>query len=97
MIYELKPVKMETNFVQTSQYEEEARRILDGAAWCYLESGSGSEQTLRATASAFEHIWLRPRVLVPMHAPDMSTTVLGIPLSLPNYGSSNWLSNMVSF
>jgi len=71
------------NFVQTSQYEEEARRILDAAAWCYLESGSGIEQTLRAAVAAFEHIWLRPRVLVPMHAPDMSTTVLGIPVSLP--------------
>ncbi len=74
---------METNFVQTSQYEEEARRILDAASWCYLESGSGNEQTLRATVAAFEHIWLRPRVLVPMLAPDLSTTVLGIPLSLP--------------
>ena len=83
MIYELKSVKMETNFVQTSQYEEEARRILDGAAWCYLESGSGHEQTLRGNVAAFEYIWLRPRVLVPMPTPDMSTTVLGIPLSLP--------------
>lgn len=74
---------MQTKFVQTSQYEEEARRILDAAAWCYLENGSGIEQTLRAAVASFEHIWLRPRVLVPMHAPDMSTTVLGIPVSLP--------------
>jgi 4-hydroxymandelate oxidase len=74
---------METPFIQTAQYEEAARRILDAAAWCYLESGSGNEQTLRATVAAFERIWLRPHVLVPIPAPDLNTTVLGIPISLP--------------
>jgi isopentenyl diphosphate isomerase/L-lactate dehydrogenase-like FMN-dependent dehydrogenase len=74
---------METTFVQTGQYEEAARRIIDTAAWCYLECGSGTEQTLRAAVTAFEHIWLRPRVLVPMPAPHLNTMVLGIPISLP--------------
>src|SRR5215831_6069823 len=71
------------NFVQTYQYEEEARGLLDAAAWSYLESGSGNEQTLRASVAAFEHFWLLPRVLVPMNKPDMSTKVQGILLSLP--------------
>src|SRR5947209_6381312 len=70
--------KMETTFVQTGQYEEAARSMLDAAAWCYLECGSGNEQTLRATVAAFEHIWLRPRVLITIPAPHLNTTVLVI-------------------
>lgn len=74
---------MDTIYIQTSQYEEAARSMVDAAAWCYIESGSGNEQTLRANVSAFEHLWLRPRMLVPMNEPDLSTTVLGIPIHLP--------------
>jgi 4-hydroxymandelate oxidase len=75
--------KMNTTYIQTSQYEEAARNMADAAAWCYIESGSGNEQTLRANGVAFEHLWLRPRMLVPIDEPDLSTTVLGLPISLP--------------
>lgn len=74
---------METNFIQTSQYEEAAREKVGAAAWCYVEGGSGNEQTLRANVTAFERIWLRPRVLVPMHDLNLNTTLQGIPISMP--------------
>jgi 4-hydroxymandelate oxidase len=74
---------MDTQYIQTSQYKEAARSIVDAAAWCYIESGSGNEQTIRANVAAFERLWLRPRVLVPMSTLDLSTTVLGTPISLP--------------
>ena len=74
---------MDIQYIQTSQYEDAARSIVEAAAWCYVESGSGSEQTIRANRAAFDHLWLRPRVLVPMDVPDLSTTVLGTEISLP--------------
>ncbi|GHO80360.1 alpha-hydroxy-acid oxidizing enzyme [Ktedonobacter sp. SOSP1-85] len=74
---------MATSYIQIDQYEEVARKTVDPAAWCYVESGSGQEQTLRGNQVAFEHIWLRPRMLVPMQAPDLNTTVLGTPISMP--------------
>ncbi|GCE22685.1 alpha-hydroxy acid oxidase [Dictyobacter kobayashii] len=73
---------MET-IVQVSQYEELARSRVDEAAWCYIASGTGREQTLRGNVAAFEQFWLRPRVLVPTAGCDMGTTVLGTPISLP--------------
>ncbi|QBD75369.1 alpha-hydroxy-acid oxidizing protein [Ktedonosporobacter rubrisoli] len=74
---------MDTQYIQTKQYEEAARSLVDAAAWCYAESGCGNEQTLRANIAAFEHLYIRPRMLVPMDAPDLSTTVLGTSISLP--------------
>lgn len=74
---------MDITYIQTSQYEEAARNIVDPVAWCYIESGSGNEQTLRANVAAFERFWLRPRVLVPADVLDLSTTVLGTAISLP--------------
>ncbi|GCE45931.1 4-hydroxymandelate oxidase [Thermosporothrix hazakensis] len=71
------------HFIQTSQFEEAARQKVDEAAWCYLESGCGTEQTLRANIKIFEQYWIRPRVFVPMQAPDLNTTVLGSPVSMP--------------
>ena len=74
---------MDTQYIQTTQYEEAARSTLDAVAWCYIESGSGNEQTLRANITAFERLWLRPRMLVPMETLSLNTTVLGTSISLP--------------
>src|SRR5260221_11202206 len=52
-------------------------------AWDYYQGGSDDEVSLRANRVAFEHLRLRPRVLVNVRTCDMRTSVLGIPVSMP--------------
>src|SRR5215470_4544570 len=52
-------------------------------AWDYYQGGSDDEVSLRANRVAFEHLRLRPRVLVDVSTCDMRTSVLGIPVSMP--------------
>jgi len=49
----------------------------------YLEAGAGTEQTLRANREAFGRWVIRPRPMSGVSAPRTSTTLLGIPLSVP--------------
>ena len=49
----------------------------------YLESGSGTEQTLRANRDAFGRHVIKPRPMSGVNDPKTNTTVLGIPLSVP--------------
>lgn len=49
----------------------------------FLETGAGTEQTLRANREAFGRCVIRPRPMSGVSAPRMSTTLLGIPLSVP--------------
>ena len=60
-----------------------ALRALPAEIAGYLESGAGTEQTLRANREAFTRWVIRPRPMSGVTAPDTSTQVLGIPLSLP--------------
>jgi isopentenyl diphosphate isomerase/L-lactate dehydrogenase-like FMN-dependent dehydrogenase len=61
-----------------------ARRRVPGPVWDYIEGGAGSETTLRANIEAFEQVQFLPRVgAVPGAAPDLTTSVLGIPVSMP--------------
>ena len=49
----------------------------------YLESGAGTEQTLRANREAFSRWVIRPRPMSGVTDPKTSTSFLGIPLSVP--------------
>ena len=49
----------------------------------YLEAGAGAERTLRANREAFGRWVIRPRPMSGVSAPRTSTTLLGIPLSVP--------------
>jgi isopentenyl diphosphate isomerase/L-lactate dehydrogenase-like FMN-dependent dehydrogenase len=49
----------------------------------YLESGAGTELTLRANREAFARWVIRPRPLSGVSDPKTSTEFLGIPLSVP--------------
>jgi isopentenyl diphosphate isomerase/L-lactate dehydrogenase-like FMN-dependent dehydrogenase len=49
----------------------------------YYASGANDEATLRANRTAYERITLLPRMLVDVNARDISTTVLGEPVSMP--------------
>jgi isopentenyl diphosphate isomerase/L-lactate dehydrogenase-like FMN-dependent dehydrogenase len=49
----------------------------------YLESGAGTEQTLRANREAFTRHVIRPRPMSGVNDPKTNTEFLGIPLSVP--------------
>lgn len=52
-------------------------------AWDYYQGGSEDEVSLRGNRIAFEHLRLRPRVLVDASTCDPRTSVLGTPVSMP--------------
>jgi isopentenyl diphosphate isomerase/L-lactate dehydrogenase-like FMN-dependent dehydrogenase len=56
---------------------------LPRAVFDVIDGGATDEITLRANRSAFERLWLRPRLLADVHQRDISTTVLGQPISMP--------------
>lgn len=64
-------------------YEALAQQKMEKAHWDFYCGGCDDEVTLRANHTAFEHIRLRPRMLVDVSTIDMTTTVLGTPVSLP--------------
>lgn len=60
-----------------------AKRRVPRAFFDYADSGSYSEQTLRANRTDLEAIILKQRVLVDVSARDLTTTVLGKKLQAP--------------
>lgn len=65
------------------ELEAAAAARLDRNAVDYYASGAHDEHTLRENRAAFARIALRYRVLVDVARRDPSTSVLGIPLSIP--------------
>lgn len=60
-----------------------ARRKVPRAFFDYAETGSYSQETLRANRTDLERIRLRQRVMIDVSARDTSTTMLGEPVSMP--------------
>lgn len=60
-----------------------AQRRVPRAIFEYAEAGSYSQQTLRANAADLARINLRQRVMVDVSSRDVSTAMLGEPVSLP--------------
>ncbi len=62
---------------------ERARRRLPRGVFDAIEGAAGDEVTMRANRTAMEAFWLRPRALADVALRDLSTTVLGQPVSMP--------------
>lgn len=60
-----------------------ARRRLPAVIFDIVESGTEEEVTLRANRTAFDRIRFRPHAMVDVTDRDLSTTVLGEPVSMP--------------
>ena len=63
-------------------------QCFDGAvscalAWDYFEGGAEDEYTVADNVAAFRRVKLRPRMLNDADERDLSTTVLGQPITLP--------------
>ena len=57
-------------------------------AWDYYSSGADDELTYNENVSAFQRIWLKPRILVDVKHVDTKCTILGSPSSTPVYLSA---------
>ena len=69
--------------INLRDYETLAQATMDSRVWDYYSGGSDDELTLQANCTAFERLRLRPRVLVDAGECSLSTTVLGLPISMP--------------
>jgi isopentenyl diphosphate isomerase/L-lactate dehydrogenase-like FMN-dependent dehydrogenase len=69
--------------LNVSDFEREAERLLDAAAFGYFAGGAGDERTLRDNVGSFSRWYLRPRVLVDVGEPTTATTVVARDVSLP--------------
>ena len=64
-------------------YAARAQQVLPHNVWDNIEAGAMDEVSTRRNRTAFEELTLRPRFLRDISDRDISTTVLGEPLSLP--------------
>ena len=53
--------------------------------WNYIETGTSGEESLTLNHAAFGRWRFRPRMLAGISRPDLSTSLLGIPMSMPVY------------
>jgi 4-hydroxymandelate oxidase len=73
----------QTGFASLRDFEENAATALPPMVFDYYRGGAGDEWTLRENSRAFQDWVLRPRVLVDVGDRDLSTTLLGMPSSMP--------------
>jgi isopentenyl diphosphate isomerase/L-lactate dehydrogenase-like FMN-dependent dehydrogenase len=69
--------------INIDDYRSAARRRLPKSVFEVIDGGAGDEVTLRRNRAAFGQIALRPRSLGDTSTRDLSTTVLGQPVSMP--------------
>src|SRR5689334_25110743 len=70
-------IKSAKEALEVMDFEPAARRALPPAHWGYMASGVDDDATLRANVEAFNRIGLKPRRLVDVSKPDLSTVVFG--------------------
>jgi len=66
-----------------SDLRAHAKRRIPHFVWEYLDSGTGTEQTLRRNRAKLDEVLLMPSVLHGEFEPDLSTNFLGKTLPLP--------------
>jgi isopentenyl diphosphate isomerase/L-lactate dehydrogenase-like FMN-dependent dehydrogenase len=71
------------NAISVDEMRRQALRRLPRAVFDAIEGAAGDEITMRANREALEQIRLRPRALADVRTRDLSTTVLGQPVTMP--------------
>lgn len=77
-----------------SDFEYVARRVMPELAWVYYSAGSEDEMSLRENHNAYSRIFFKPRVLRNVREVDISTTLMGTPVSAPFYCSAAAMAKM---
>ncbi|KZT55327.1 mitochondrial fmn-dependent dehydrogenase [Calocera cornea HHB12733] len=73
--------------INLNDIEEEAHSVLSKIGWSYYRSTADTGSAFDSNIAAFSRYWFRPRVLRPVRDIDMSTTILGIPSTMPIFVS----------
>lgn len=69
--------------VNVEDLRRAAKRRLPKAVFDYIDGGAEDERTLRENSEAFQRLTFRPRCAVSTGPPEIATSVLGIPVSMP--------------
>ena len=74
---------MPTDFVTLPEIRRAARKRLSRDVWNFGAGGSETETSMRRNRRALDRLAIRQDVLVDVREIDLTTTFLGVPLSLP--------------
>src|SRR5437870_4291697 len=74
---------MSDKFVTLPQIRKYAKRLLPRDVWNYGDGGAETETTLRRNRRALGRLAIRQDILVDIREIDLSTSLLGVPLSWP--------------
>ncbi|KAI4965699.1 hypothetical protein ZWY2020_051091 [Hordeum vulgare] len=74
---------MGETITNVSEYQAIAKQKLPKMAYDYYASGAEDEWTLKENREAFSRILFRPRILIDVSTIDMTTSVLGMKISMP--------------
>jgi isopentenyl diphosphate isomerase/L-lactate dehydrogenase-like FMN-dependent dehydrogenase len=74
---------MADKFVTLPEIRKHARKVLPRDAWNFGDGGAETETTLRRNRRALDRLAIRQDVLVDVREIDLSTSLLGVPLSWP--------------
>jgi isopentenyl diphosphate isomerase/L-lactate dehydrogenase-like FMN-dependent dehydrogenase len=74
---------MPSNFVTLPEIRQFARKRLSRDVWNFGAGGSETETSMRRNRRALDRLAIRQDVLVDVREIDLTTTFLGIPLSMP--------------
>jgi isopentenyl diphosphate isomerase/L-lactate dehydrogenase-like FMN-dependent dehydrogenase len=85
---DLPPLAKAEDALQVMDFEAAAKRVLPPAHWGYMAGGVEDDATRDANVSGYRHIGLKPRRLVDVSKPDISTTVFGQRWETPLYISA---------
>jgi isopentenyl diphosphate isomerase/L-lactate dehydrogenase-like FMN-dependent dehydrogenase len=69
--------------INFAELEAEAKKVLPTGGFGYIQSGAGSEWTLRENTAAFERVQIEPQAVAGFKQVDMSVNILGSRLSMP--------------
>jgi len=82
------------SMLNSFDFEAVASHVMGKEGWAYYSSGADDEITLRENHTAFQRIWLKPRVLVNVRDIDLRSAILGNPCSLPLYVTATALGGL---
>ncbi|OKL59488.1 hypothetical protein UA08_05284 [Talaromyces atroroseus] len=71
------------SIVNISDFEEAARQRLSPQAFVFFKAGADDENTVQWNKKSWQSIRFRPRVLRPIKNINLSTSLMGTPVSLP--------------
>jgi len=71
------------DFLTIGDFELQAEKYMRPEVWGYVAGGAGDEISLRANTTAFDKIFLRPRVLREVSEVQLKTSLFGLDLPFP--------------